>query len=91
MSKTLVIAEHADGKLSAAISKTVAAASQIGGEVHVAVFAVDGAAVAAQAAQIAGVTKVLTVNNAANNHALAATLAPQVVELAKGYSHVLFP
>lgn len=91
MSKTLVIAEHADGKLSAAISKTVSAAAQIGGEVHVAVFAVDGAAVAAQAAQIAGVTKVLTVNNAANNHALAATLAPQVVELAKGYSHVLFP
>ncbi len=91
MSKTLVIAEHADGKLSAAVSKTVSAASQIGGEVHVAVFAVDGAAVAAQAAQIAGVTKVLTVNNAANDHALAATLAPQVVELAKGYSHVLFP
>ncbi|WP_420466402.1 electron transfer flavoprotein subunit alpha/FixB family protein [Panacagrimonas sp.] len=91
MSKILVIAEHADGKLSAAVSKTVAAAAQIGGEVHVAVFAVDGAAVAAQAAQIAGVTMVLTVNNAANNHALAATLAPQVVELAKGYSHVLFP
>lgn len=91
MSKILVIAEHADGKLSAAVSKTVSAARQIGGEVHVAVFAVDGAAVAAQAAQIAGVTKVLTVNNAANDHALAATLAPQVVELAKGYSHVLFP
>ncbi len=95
MSKTLVIAEHADGKLSAAISKTVAAAAQIGGEVHVAVFAVDGAAVAAQAAQIAGVTRVLTVNNAANDHALAATLAPQIVELAQkydgGYSHVLFP
>ncbi|MGQ0618408.1 MAG: electron transfer flavoprotein subunit alpha/FixB family protein [Panacagrimonas sp.] len=91
MSKTLVIAEHADGKLSAAVSKTVAAAAPIGGDVHVAVFAVDGAAIAAQAAQIAGVTKVLTVNNAANNHALAATLAPQVVELAKGYSHVLFP
>ena len=91
MSKILVIAEHADGKLSAAVSKTVSAASQIGGEVHVAVFAVDGAAVGAQAAQIAGVTKVLAINNAANDHALAATLAPQVVELAKGYSHVLFP
>lgn len=91
MPKILVIAEHADGKLSAAVSKTVSAASQIGGEVHVAVFAVAGAAVGAQAAQIAGVTKVLTVDNAANGHALAATLAPQVVELAKGYSHVLFP
>ena len=91
MSKVLVIAQHADGKLSAAVSKTVSAAVAIGGEVVVAVFAVDGAAVAAEAAKIAGVTKVLTVNNAANDHLLAAVLAPQVVELAKGYSHVLFP
>ena len=91
MSKILVIAEHADGKLSAAVAKTVSAATAIGGEVHLAVFAVDGAAVGAEAAKTAGVTKVLTVNNPANEHALAATLAPQVVELAKGYSHVLFP
>ncbi|TDU32272.1 electron transfer flavoprotein alpha subunit apoprotein [Panacagrimonas perspica] len=91
MSKVLVIAQHADGKLSAAVSKTVSAAVAIGGEVVVAVFAVDGAAVAAEAAKIAGVTKVLTVNNAANEHLLAAALAPQIVELAKGYSHVLFP
>ena len=91
MSKILVIAEHADGKLSAAVAKTVSAATAIGGEVHLAVFAVDGAAVGAEAAKIAGVGKVLTVNNPANEHALAATLAPQVVELAKGYSHVLFP
>jgi electron transfer flavoprotein alpha subunit len=91
MSKILVIAEHADGKLSAAVSKTVAAAAKIGGDIHVAVFAVDGAAIGAQAAQIAGVSKVLTVNNAANDHALAATLAPQVVALSAGYTHLLFP
>ena len=91
MSKVLVIAQHADGKLSPAVSKTVSAATAIGGEVTIAVFAVDGAAVAAEAAKIAGVAKVLTVNNAANDHALAATLAPQIVELAKAYSHVLFP
>ena len=91
MSKVLVIAQHADGKLSPAVSKTVSAAVAIGGEVIVAVFAVDGAAVAAEAAKIAGVTKVLTINNAANDHLLAAALAPQIVELAKGYSHVLFP
>jgi len=69
MSKILVIAQHADGKLSAAVSKTVSAATAIGGEVHIAVFAVDGAAVAAEAAKIAGVAKVLTVNNAANGTA----------------------
>ncbi len=91
MSKVLVIAQHADGKLSAAVSKTVSAAVAIGGEVHVAVFAVDGAVVGADAAKIAGVTKVLTVNNPVNDHLMSAVLAPQIVELAQGYSHVLFP
>jgi electron transfer flavoprotein alpha subunit len=91
MSSILVIAEHADGKLNASVAKAVSCAAQIGGEVHVAVFATDGAAVAAQAAQIAGVSKVLKVDAAANERALAATLSPQVVELAKGYSHLLFP
>ncbi|MDO9451839.1 MAG: FAD-binding protein [Stagnimonas sp.] len=92
MSKILVIAEHADGKLNAGVAKVLAAATQIGGEVDIAVFAVDGAAVAAQAAKLAGVAKVLTINNAVNDHPLAATLAPQIAELAgKGYTHVLFP
>ncbi|MDP9141288.1 MAG: FAD-binding protein [Pseudomonadota bacterium] len=91
MSKILIIAEHAEGKLNNAISKTVAAAKGIGGDIHIAVLATDAAAVAAQAAQLDGVSKVLTVNNAANAHPVAAILAPQVAELAKGYTHVLFP
>jgi electron transfer flavoprotein alpha subunit len=90
MSKILVVAEHADGKLNAGVAKTIACAQKIGGDIDVAVFAQDGAAVAGQAAQVAGVTKVLQVDHAANAHALAATLAPQVVDLAgRGYSHVL--
>jgi electron transfer flavoprotein alpha subunit len=91
MSKILVIAEHAEGKLNSAVAKTVAVAQKIGGELHIAVLAADGAAVAAQAAQLDGVTKVLVINNAANAQPVAAVLAPQIVELAQGYSHVLFP
>jgi len=91
MSKILVIAEHSDGTLNSAVAKTVAVAQKIGGEVDVAVFATDGAAVAAQAAKLSGVTRVLVANNAANSYPLAAVLTPQIVELAKGYSHVLFP
>ncbi|WP_020648176.1 electron transfer flavoprotein subunit alpha/FixB family protein [Solimonas variicoloris] len=92
MSKILVIAEHAEGKLNASVSKTLAVAEKIGGETHVAVLAADGAAVAAEAAKLAGVAKVLVVNNAANAQPTAAVLAPQIVELAKqGYTHVLFP
>ena len=92
MSKILIVAEHAEGKLNNGVAKTVAAAKGIGGEIHVVVFAADAAAVAGQAAQLDGVAKVLTVNNAANAYPLAAILAPQVAEVAKnGYTHVLFP
>ena len=88
MSKILVIAEHLDGKLNSAVAKTVAAAAAIGGDIDVLVLAVDPAIVAAQAAQIAGVSRVLTIANAANEHAIAQVMAPQIAKAAAGYSHV---
>ncbi|ROH90815.1 electron transfer flavoprotein subunit alpha/FixB family protein [Stagnimonas aquatica] len=91
MSKILVIAEHAEGKLNAGTAKVLAAATQIGGEVTVLVLAADGAAVAAEAAKLAGVAKVVVADNAALAAPVAANLAPAIVELAAGYSHVLFP
>jgi electron transfer flavoprotein alpha subunit len=48
-------------------------------------------AIAAQAAQIAGVSKVLAVSNPANAHPIAQVLAPQVAQVAAGYTHVLGP
>ncbi|ULQ46201.1 FAD-binding protein [Flagellatimonas centrodinii] len=90
MSKILVVADHADGKLNAGVAKTMSAAQQIGGEVDVLVLSTDGKAVAEQAAKLAGVSKVLVADNAANGNPVAALLAPQIVEVAKGgYSHVL--
>ena len=48
--------------------------------------------VASQAAALDGVAKVYTVERAENAKPMAAILAPQIVEIAKGgYSHVLFP
>jgi electron transfer flavoprotein alpha subunit len=91
MSKILIVAEHAEGKLGSGVAKVVACAQKIGGEIEVAVFAADGAAVASQAAKLAGVTKVLQLDNAANVQPLAAVLAPQVEALAKtrGSTHLL--
>jgi electron transfer flavoprotein alpha subunit len=91
MSKILVVAQHGGGKLNAGTAKAVACAQKIGGEIEVAVFAPDGAAVAAEAAKLAGVARVLQVDHPANDHNLAAVVAPQVAELAKsrGASHVL--
>jgi len=91
MAKILVIGEISDGKLNAGTAKVLAAAAAIGGEVTVALLGADVAAAAATAAKLAGVSKVLKVERAENAHILAATYAPQIVELSQGYSHVLFP
>jgi electron transfer flavoprotein alpha subunit len=92
MSKILVIAEHDGARLNPSTSKCVSCATKIGGaSIDVLVLAADGSAVAAQAAAIAGVGKVLVVENAANVEPLAAVLAPQVAKLATGYTHVFGP
>jgi electron transfer flavoprotein alpha subunit len=92
MSQILIVAEHSNGALNQSTAKCVTAASRIaGGSITVAVFASGGAAVAEQAAKLAGVAKVLLVEHAANNQALAAVLAPQVVAIAAPYSHVFGP
>ena len=90
--KVLVIAEHLDGKLNASTAKTVSAAAAVNADaIDVVVLAADPTAVAAEAAQIAGVAKVLTVANTANANAIAQVLAPQIAELAAGYTHVFAP
>jgi electron transfer flavoprotein alpha subunit len=92
MSKILIVAEHANGKLNAATAKCVSCAAQIAGaEIHIAVFASEAATVATQAAALAGVAKVLKVENPANAEPLAAVLAPQVAALAANYTHVFGP
>jgi len=92
MSSVLIVAEHASGKLNASTAKCVRAATSLAGaEIVVAVFSTPGSPVAAQAAQLAGVARVLDVAHAANEHQLAATLAPQVVEVSEPFSHVFGP
>jgi electron transfer flavoprotein alpha subunit len=92
MSKILIIAEQLGDRLNPATAKCVSAASAIAGaSIDIAVFAAHPAPIAEQAAKIAGVARVLTIANPANEHALAQVLAPQVAKLADGYSHVFGP
>ena len=92
MSKVLIIAEHLNGKLNPSTARCVSCAQAIKADaIDVLVLADAPDAVAAEAAKIAGVSKVLTIAHPANAHALAATYAPQIVEAAKGYTHVLAP
>jgi electron transfer flavoprotein alpha subunit len=85
----LVLAEHDTASLAPATLNTVAAAQQIGGDIHLLVTGAGIGAVAEAAAKVAGVSKVLVADNAAYQHQLPENVAPLLVELAKGYSHVL--
>ncbi len=90
--KTLIIAEHDGKKLNPSTAKCVSCARSLAGaEVTVVVLAAAAAPVAAQAAQLTGVDRVLTVENPANEHPLAAVLAPQIVALAGPFNLLLGP
>jgi electron transfer flavoprotein alpha subunit len=90
--KVLIVAEHDGTKLNVSTAKCVSCARTLAGaEITVAVCAADSAAVAAQAAELAGVSRVLAVDHPANAHALAAVLAPQIAALAAAYTHVFGP
>ena len=93
MPKILIVAEHLNGQLNASTARCVTCAREIEPEaIDILVLADAPEAVAAQAAKLDGVSKVLTVAHAANAHALATALAPQIAAIAKnGYSHLLFP
>ena len=92
MSKVLVIAEHNGESLNASTAKCVACAAQIdGADIEVVVLGASVAGVAAEAAEIHGVGRVVTIEREENDPAIAAILAPQVAALAADYSHVFGP
>ena len=86
----LVIAEHDNVQLKGATHKVVAAAAEIGGDIHVLVAGANARAVADHAAKITGVSKVLLAESPALADSLAENVAKQVLALASGYSHILF-
>ncbi len=87
----LVIAEHDNQTIKGATLNTVTAAAQCGGDVHVLVAGHNAGEAAKAASQIAGVAKVLHADGEHLAHGLAENVAEQVLALASGYSHILFP
>jgi electron transfer flavoprotein alpha subunit len=88
---SLVIAEHDNASIKPATLNTVTAAIACGGDVHVLVAGHNAGASAAQAAQIAGVAKVIHIDAEQLAHGLAENVAAQVLALAGNYSHLVFP
>ncbi len=87
----LVYAEHDNAELKKATLNTITAATQLSDEVHVLVAGSGCAPVAQLAASVAGVSKVICVDNAVYAHQLAENVALLVKDLAGSYSHILAP
>lgn len=92
MSKVLIIAEHDGATLNPCVAKCVSCAAAIdGAEIDIAILAASAGAIAAEAATLASVNRVITVEREENANPVSAILAPQVAALAADYSHVFGP
>ncbi len=92
MTRILLIAEHDGTTVNPSTAKCVTCASELpDAEIHVAVLAENGASLASEIAGLTSVDKVIQIDNPANSHPVAAILAPQIVAIADGYSHVFGP
>ena len=88
---SLVIAEHDNKSLKEATGKVVTAATQVGGPVHVLVAGQGADAVAAAAAKLAGVEKVLHADDALYAKMVAETMETLILSLAGSYDAIVAP
>jgi electron transfer flavoprotein alpha subunit len=87
----LVLAEHDNNELNPATLNAVAAAAQIGGDIHILVAGSGCGGVADAAAKVAGVSKVLSADSAEYANGIAENMIPLIMSVIDGYSHLLAP
>ena len=87
----LVIAEHDNKELKVATLNTVAAASEIGGDIEILIAGNECEDVANQAAQIPGVKKILLADKPAYANFLPENIGSLVAEIGSSYTHILTP
>ena len=88
---SLIVAEHNNTALSPSTGKTLAAATALGGDVHVLVAGSNCSAAAEAAAKLAGVSKVLVADAPHLANGLAEEVAEVVLSLAGNYAAILAP
>ena len=87
----LVIAEHDEKNIAPASLSTIAAAKEIGGDIHLLLSGSNEDSCAEAAKSIDGISQVLVAKGDHLSHHLAENIAPIIVGIAKDYSHILFP
>ncbi|WP_091737104.1 electron transfer flavoprotein subunit alpha/FixB family protein [Phenylobacterium immobile] len=87
----LLIADHDNAVLKDDTAKALTAALKISGDVDILVAGQGASAVAAAAAKLAGVHKVLLAESEALGHGVAEAIEAQVLALAEGYEAIVSP
>ncbi len=85
----LLIAEFDQQSLKAASKSALTAAIELGGDIHLLVIGSGVDAIAQEAAQLTGVSRVLVADASVYAKPLAENFAPLIVALAKNYSHII--
>lgn len=86
---TLLLAELSGNTLSPATAKTLSAAKDLGGDVHILVVGSDVGSAAETAAKLAGVSKVLVADAPQLSKGLAEEVAALILSIAKNYSAIV--
>ena len=87
----LVIAEHDNKSLKGATLNTVAAATELSGDVTMIVAGSDIDSVVTEAQSLDGVSKILKCNNEVYANAIAEDLTSLIITNSEGYTHILAP
>ena len=87
--RILAVAEHDQELLKPSTLSTISAALAIGEQIDVLVAGKDCNAVAEAAARIAGIKRVINVDDDCYKNQLAENMAPLVAEIGKSYTHIL--
>lgn len=85
----LVVAEHDNSELFEVTLHAVSAAAKMGGPVEMLVVGSGCAGVAEACAAVSGIERVLVADDPVYEHPLPESLAPLIVDLAAGYSHLV--
>jgi electron transfer flavoprotein alpha subunit len=88
---TLLLAELSGNTLSPATAKTLSAAKDLGGDVHILVVGSDVGSAAETAAKLADVSKVLVADAPQFAKGLAEEVAALILSIAKDYSAIVAP
>ena len=87
----LLLAEHDNATLNDATAKALTAAKAMGGDIHILCAGSDCGAVAAEAAKLDGVARVLCAKDPAYGNGLAEPLADLIIGLSGDYEHIVAP